>query len=242
MSIEAKRLCGWRCVGGLYLCGEYISVPCDRLPMPLETCPVCGAGIKVSRGFTQINPYRLWGPHDACPSGWHEHYTPAPNIAVDVEMNTTGRTCTDRIRPCHVCDPQDQPAYIMLVGASNYPTPQDFVKEALAMGISKRIPFIPKGLKLGETVVYLAHPKACEVMLEPALQQAMAIVEESQTKQPRLLETERKEKKLGIFCAFIPKRVEKLIWKSDATPEELEKLEKRGINPVIVPDGDKDHG
>ncbi|GAI85408.1 unnamed protein product, partial [marine sediment metagenome] len=73
-------------------------------------------------------------------------------------------------------------------------------------------------------------------------QQAMAIVEEAQTNQPRLLETDKVEKKLGIFCAFIPKRVEKLIWESQATPEELEKLEKRGITPVPIPDGDQDHG
>jgi len=69
----------------------------------------------------------------------------------------------------------------------------------------------------------------------------MAIVEEAQTNQPRLLETEKVSKALGIFCAFIPKRVEKLIWKNQATPEELEKLEKRGITPVIIPDGDSDH-
>ncbi len=149
--------------------------------------------------------------------------------------------CQDKIRPCHLCDPQDQPAYIMLVGAGSYPTPQDFVKEALAMGISKRIPFIPKGLELGKTVVYLAHPKACEVKESAILQEAMAIVEEAQTMKPRLLDAERIEKRIGIFCAFIPKKVEKLIWESKATPEELERLQKREITPIIVPDGDADH-
>jgi len=69
----------------------------------------------------------------------------------------------------------------------------------------------------------------------------MAIVKEAHTNQPRLLETEKVSKALGIFCAFIPKRVEKLIWESQATPEELEKLEKRGITPVLIPDGDADH-
>ncbi|GAI25786.1 unnamed protein product, partial [marine sediment metagenome] len=171
-------------------------------------------GTKVSRGFTQVNPYRLWGIH---------------------------QDCKDNFRPCFLCDPTDEPAYIMLVGAGNYKTPQDFVKEALATGISKRIPFIPKDLELGKTVIYLAHPKACEVKEPVALQQAMAIVDEAQTNQPRLLETEKTTKALGIFCAFIPKKVEKLIWESDATPEEMEKLEKRNITPVIVPDGDKDH-
>lgn len=227
MAVEARRGCGFRKVGGMYLCGEYISVSCDRLPLLLENCPVCGQGIKVSRGFTQVNPYRLWGPHDYSDSN-----------------NKSGiyiQKCNDRFRPCHVCDPKDQPAYIMGVGERYYKTPDDFMDEARRMGISKRIPFIPKDLILGETVVYLAHPKAVEVKEPVAMQQAMAILERAETKQPRLLETEKTEKALGIFTAFIPHRVEKLIWESQATPEELEKLEKRGITPVIIPDGDRDH-
>ncbi|GAH57976.1 unnamed protein product, partial [marine sediment metagenome] len=207
MAVELRRGCGFRKVGGMYLCGEFISSPCDRMPFPLTTCPVCGQGIKVSRGFTEVNPYQLWGMH---------------------------QDCKDHFRPCFLCDPQDEPAYIMNVGEKYYKTPQDFVKEALAMGISKRIPFIPKGLELGKTVIYLAHSKACEVKVPAALQEAMSIVEEAQTKRPRLLEAEKVTKALGIFCAFIPKRVEKLIWKSKAIPEELEKLQKREITPVIV--------
>jgi len=215
MAVEARRGCGFRKVGGMYLCGEYVSAPCDRMPFPLTTCPVCGQGIKVSRGFTEVNPYRLWGIH---------------------------RDCKDHFRPCFLCDPRDESAYIMLVGAGNYKTKEDFLDEAQLMGISKRIPFIPKGLELGKTVIYLAHPKACEVKIPAALQEAMSIVEEAQTKQPKLLEAERNEKKLGIFCAFIPKRVEKLVWESELTDEKREQLEKRGITPVPISDGDADHG
>ena len=99
MAIEAIRGCGFRRVGGMYLCGEYISSPCDRMPFPLTTCPVCGQGIKISRGFTQVTPFQLWGIH---------------------------QDCQDRFRPCFLCDPQDEPAYIMLVGAGSYKTPQDY--------------------------------------------------------------------------------------------------------------------
>jgi len=215
MAVEQIRGCGYRKVGGLYLCGEFFSAPCDRMPFPLTTCPVCGQGIKVSRGFTQVNPYRLWGVH---------------------------QNCEDQLRPCFLCDPQDQPAYIMLVGAGNYKMPEDFLEEAHRMGISKRIPFIPKDLELGKTVVYLAHPRACEVKESAVLQQAMAIVEEAQTMKLRLLETEKITKALGIFCAFIPKRVENLVWESELTDEKREELEKRGITPVPILDGDKDHG
>lgn len=34
MAQESKRGCGYRKVGGTYLVGNYISVPCDRLPYP----------------------------------------------------------------------------------------------------------------------------------------------------------------------------------------------------------------
>lgn len=214
MAQETKRGCGYRRVGGLYLCGDYISVPCDRLPYPLDICPVCGGGIKVSRGFTKVNPLRLFGYH---------------------------QPCGDRIRPCFVCDPQDEPAFIMGVGESFYKTPGDFMAESNRLGISKRIPFIPKELELGKTIVYLAHPKACQVKESSALQKAMAIVGGQEVEQPRLVESEKVEYKTGIFSAFIPQRVEKLIWQKDATQEELKKLEKRGITPVVIKDGDMDH-
>ncbi|GAJ18049.1 unnamed protein product, partial [marine sediment metagenome] len=66
MAVEERRGCGFRKVGGMYLCGEFVSSPCDRMPFPLTTCPVCGQGIKVSRGFTQVNPFQLWGIHRDC--------------------------------------------------------------------------------------------------------------------------------------------------------------------------------
>jgi hypothetical protein len=213
MAQEAKRWCGYRHVGGLYLCGEYISVPCDRLPYPLDICPTCGGGIKVSRGFTKINPLQLFGKHDGC---------------------------TDRFRPCYVCDPKDELAFIMGVGEKYYKTPGDFLAEAHDLGVSKRIPFIPKEMELGKTIVYLAHPKACQVKESAGLKKALAILNGDEPRQ-RLLDCETVEYKLGIFSAFIPRRVEKLIWERDATPDELEGLKKRGITPVIIKDGDMDH-
>jgi hypothetical protein len=214
MAQEEIRGCGYRHVGGLYLCGEYISVPCDRLPYPLDVCPVCGAGIKVSRGFTKINPLKLFGFHQPCNDAW-------PG--------------------CFVCEPKEESAFIMGVGEKYYKTPMDFITEGTRLGISKRIPFIPKELELGKTVVYLAHPKACLVKQPVVLQRAMAVVTGEEQDQPRLLESEKEEYKMGIFSAFIPRRIEKLIWEKDATPEELKNLEKRGITPVIIKDGDLDH-
>lgn len=214
MAVESIRGCGYRKVGGMYLCGKYISVPCDRLPLPLDVCPVCGQGIKVSRGFTKVNPYRLWGIH---------------------------QDCEDIYRPCFMCDPKDEVAFIMSVGERYYKSPHDFMNEAQRVGISKRIPFIPKELSLSKTIVYLAHPKAAEVRVPAVHQQVMAMLGESQGDQPKLLEADKVEKKMGVFCAFIPQRVEKLLWESKLTDEKREQLEKRGITPVPIPDGDRDH-
>lgn len=211
---ESIRGCGYRKVGSLYLCGEYITVACDRLPLRIGHCPVCGEGIHFSRGFREISPLKLFGQH---------------------------QPCYDQFRPCFVCDPADNLAYVMMVGSKFY-TPESFLEEASTMGISKKIPFIPKNMILGETVVYLAHPKAVEVKEPLAVQAAMTVVNETDSPQMRLLDSEQKpEYALGVFCAFIPKRVEKLIWESEATTENIEALEKRGITAIPVPDGDEKH-
>lgn len=215
MAVEAKRGCGFRKVGGLYLRGEYISIPCDRLPFPLDVCPVCGHGIKVGRGMTEINPLKLFQNHT---------------------------DCNDKFHPCFVCDPEDKTAYIMRVGEKFYPMPEDFINEGLVQGISKRIAQIPRNLEIGKTVIYLAHINACVVKEPVAIQQAMAILE--QTEPPRLIDAPKQKRVMGIFSAFIPQRIEKLFWQSELdkmTDKELEMLKNRGITPVGIPDGDKDH-
>lgn len=68
MGSEIKRRCGYRKVGGTYLVGECSPSPCDRLPIPVGLCPVCGQGVEFSRGWTQISPDRLLSHHEA-PAG-----------------------------------------------------------------------------------------------------------------------------------------------------------------------------
>ncbi len=217
MAGEKERACGYRKIGGLYLEGEYVGVSCDRLPMPLTTCPVCGGGIRVGRGFTEINPRQLWGFH---------------------------QSCSDKFRPCFVCDPRSDPAFIMLVGERYYKTPADFNNEAREMGISKRIPFVPKNLQVGKTVVYLAHKKAAEVHHMPADQRAFHL-DPDEIAQDRLLDAESVKMDLGIFSAFIPQRIVQIVRDTDLQGPKGEKLrkslERRGIVPVPVPAGDPDH-
>lgn len=223
MAIEAKRGCGYRKVGGLYLEGGSIPIECDRLPFLLDTCPVCGGGIKLGRGFTRINPLKLFGLHDPGDEG----------------------ICKDNLRPCLVCDPVDEVAFVMLVGEKFYPRPQDFLNEAVIMGVSKKVAFIPRELEVGKTMIFLAHLRACEVKEPVGVQQAMAILDGSDHETPRLLDAERVKKVPGVFSAFIPTIISMLVWKSKlkgkSGRELRESLEKRGITPVPIPDGDRDH-
>jgi len=192
MAVESKRGCGFRKVGGLYLCGGGASMNCDRLPYELETCPVCGSGIKFTRAWTWLNWEVYAGSHTMC------------------RCNVV----------CPICHPEaKQPYGLLWVGEASY-TPETFITEALTMGVSRRIPAVPRKLKLGETWVLFAHIKACG---------------------ERKDEDGKAESIPGVFYAFKPTSLELLIWESEAKPEYLEDLEKRGITPIIIPNGDEDH-
>jgi len=213
MAIEEIRHCGYRKVGGTYLVGGLVSHICDRLPMLLEPCPLCGQGFSFNRGVTKFDAYLRFGFHRDC-------------------------LCSD----CNVCQPPAGISFIMWVGKSHYKTPGLLLEEAHRLGISRRIASIPNDLELGRTVIYLAHREAVNGD-PPAASQGEAVLNGNHLDyQPRMFETEQKpEPKPGIFAAFVPWLIERLVWQRDATEERLEKWRERGITPVIVPNGDIDH-
>jgi hypothetical protein len=139
LAIEPKRGCGYRKVGGLYLVGSGITLPCDRLPYLLEVCPTCGAGVKFSQGFRWLDIATFLGEHKDC-------------------------KC---VGVCPVCHPTQwsEKHGLMWVGRHFY-TPESFVEEATRLGISKRISRIPKELVLGQTWILLAHKEAGEKLVE----------------------------------------------------------------------------
>ncbi len=146
---------------------------------------------------------------------WLECYAKAHRATVHCKCPKT----------CSLCFPEgnDLKKYgLMWVGSHAY-SPASFISEASRQGISKRIAKIPKGLQLGKTWVLLAHKK---VPFFPKTFGGM-------TAEPVY--------DSAVFSAFVPRRVEKLIWKSEATPERLKKLKEQGITPIIIKDGDKDH-
>lgn len=129
MAIEARRGCGYRKVGGIYLVGEGPSVGCDRIPLVLSACEVCGSEIKFSRGFQWLNAYKFFGNHEFC-----------------VDDKT-----------CPICYPPKDEKYGLLWVGEKYYTPRAFIDEAMKMGVSKRIASVPRELKLGHTRIVLAH-------------------------------------------------------------------------------------
>ncbi len=194
LSYEKPRGCGRRKPGGLYLVAPGDGEPCCKLPFLLTVCPTCHAGIKPARGWTWVD--------------------------ADALLATAG-PCTQKDQhfrnPCPASRPLGQVG-LLWVGEKFYPTPDAFDAEALDMGISRRISALPKGFKLGETWVLLAHRKAVPSFLaEP----------DAPLYSP------------GIFRIFKPQAIEYVV-KGDETPEELEKLQERGITPVrVVPIEDR---
>jgi len=214
MAVEAKRGCGYRKVGGLYLVGVGLGRPCDRLPFQLpEMCPCCGAGIKQARGWTWVNGERLLGG---------DHYQNAANVPPEPPLLCPEDTCA-------VCRPGEflgEQCGLLWVGRQHY-TPGSFVREALDLGVSKRISQVPKGLEVGRTWVLLAHPDA--------------VPPEGKVEFGQDPDTLPKPKP-GIFYAFKPQAVEMIVTESEAEDAgKMGKLEKRGIRPVVVPDEDPDH-
>jgi len=201
---EEKRGCGYRAVGALYLCGFGIPVECDRLPYELTTCPVCGAGVKQSRGFTWLDWFEFAGKHEGC----KDKYL------------------------CPLCDPKEGDIFGLIWVGKKFYTPESFIEEAIKMGVSKRIAQIPKKLELGKTRILVAHPDAvtniCPRYETPVNKKDCYLCDWE------VCPEEYKFKKPGIFYSFVAQRVEMIITKEQSEDEEhIEQLKKRGITPVI---------
>lgn len=212
MAIEARRGCGFRKVGGLYLVSDGGGMPCGRLPHPLHICPTCGHGIKQTRGFTWIHPAELLELAKPC----HWHWKCSPSVGS---------------LSCPLADPGalGDRAGLLWIGEKFYSSTLDFNAEASELGISRRIATLPHGFKLGETWVLLAHPKAIT---------DQSTIFDGAPKLPDGFELPGP----GVFRIFKPTRLEKIVSESEALDDEaMTALRKRGITPVAVPDDDDDH-
>jgi hypothetical protein len=117
---------------------------------------------------------------------------------------------------CPMGERADQlgPVGLIWIGEKWY-SPESFLDEARRLGISRRIAAVPKGLIAGETWVLLAHRK---VRFGPD------------------------DVAPGLFYLMRVDRLEKIVTETQSRDaEEMAKLAKRGITPVVVPDNDPDH-
>ncbi len=198
MAVEAARGCGYRKIGGVYLMAPKGGIACCKMPQPLLLCPTCCTGIKQSRGWSWINPGPLF-PGE----------------------------CSGQSEACPLSDPiafMGDKAGLLWIGEKFYPTPHAFNAEAESLGVSRRIAKVPRGFKVGQHWVLLAHPRTIlkEGVLTP-----------------------------GIFKVMRPTHIEKMVKQSDMEyadqyPEmKLGKDRaddaKRGIVWVGLPDDDPDH-
>ncbi len=195
-SIEQRRGCGYRQPGGLYLVSSTPAEECARLPRELNRCPTCDQGVKPTRGWTWIDPAPIFFPqNEPAPHGTEFHAECCP-------LAFPGRL--------------GKRYGLLWIGEKFYPTPLDFTREADVLGISRRIPALPRGFIVGDYVL-LAHRKACQW---PVAHDA-ALGGEQLAYGP------------GIFSVWRPSRVEYVV-RGDETEQELEEWTRRGVEPVEV--------
>lgn len=242
MAIEPRRGCGYRKVGGLYMVCDGAGFSCQKLPQNLHICPVCGNGIKFSRGYTWVDPIALLGGHCGDTTCVFAKEV-APKVVSD-----DGKTI-HQFGEVHIwpdCPFNQRRAGLLWVGARFY-TPESFAYEANELGISKRVNSIPRGFVLGETWIFLAHKKAgrkelCKMMKNNSCQVDKSFCSGEDKDCPHFVPVIKEVP--AVFYAFKPNRFELLIRQSDfdaLTDEAKTAYEERHIRLIVVPDNDKDH-
>ena len=228
MAIEARRGCGFRKADGIYLCSDGLGAPCGKLPFALHICPTCGGGIKQSRGWQWIDLPPLLA-NVKCEGFGGQKWKMDPAYCAACPLGD------ERIRAIGKVG-------LLWIGAQFYPTVAQFEAEARQLGISRRIKAVPRNFKLGETWVLLAHAKgmACQNCGGAGLIKARpGVVTDEAVKCAGCKATGWVP---AAFRLFQPQRIEKLITESQSKDEEfMAKLDKDGMTPVVVPDGDRDH-
>ena len=159
--------------------GQMVS--CERLPVKLERCPTCDHGIKFARSWTWVDTKELTKAGSDCGTRWC--------IGCPLGLAVT-----------------EYRAGLLWVGSKFYRNPVEFMNEAHAMGISRRIHTVPKGFVVGQTLVLLAHI-------------SVHFSDNTVGK--------------GIFTAFTPTAIEYIL-KGGETTDELDRMEQRGITIVKV--------
>ena len=197
--VEASRGCGHRQPGGLYLMTDGAGEPCPKLPIVVKKCPTCGQGIKPARGFTWIDADELTEPGP--------HGTPDHDLA------------------CPLASPFQERCGLVWIGGQFY-TPTSFADEAARMGVSRRIPQLPRDFAIGETWVFCGHR-------EGAWEPCSRCADKVPVSECPECDGFGAVPVPALFYLFKPERVEYVV-REDDDEEKLERMRKRGIEPVKV--------
>jgi len=205
---EGKRGCGYRKAGGIYLRSDGAGMDCGKMPIPLDVCPCCHAGVKQGRGWTWINGKLIVGDRECSKRGKCHAVCP---------LNDVNLASQERVG-------------LLWIGAAYYKTPEEFSNEAARMGLSRRIAAVPKGFKLGESWVWLAHPAVIGADCPECSDREEGDPRRGTCKK---CNNTGRIKKPGVFRVFRPERIEYVVKDTD-TEEKLAKLVARGITPIRV--------
>ena len=253
MAVEEIRGCGYRKIGGVYLVGDGPNGHCDRLPIPIRPCGTCGEDLRFNRSIAKIDPHKLWGWHSSAIDFADEEISkqcecpaecplcnPEPPVVRrnglvlapgDRFMNDSGEVI--RRRPeggsRKIFAQPEKPSagraqsYLMWVG-DDY-TVESFLLEARTMGVSKRIPAIPKDLEVGKSWIYLSKLRV--------------IPQNGQSWLP-FEPVEKRGQGPGVFYAFRPTAIEVIVSEEDYD-FRADEYREMGVTPVPVPANDPDH-
>jgi hypothetical protein len=169
----------------------------------LHRCPCCGTGIVPSRGWTWVSPVLI--AQDALPC----RKAGLQCKLCIVERLIEESRYADYKMVEHLCG-------LLWIGEQFYATPRDFSEEAAELGISRRVHSVPRGFKLGETPVMLAHRKG-----------TVEWITNPDTGAPQPVQVP------AVFSIFVPSAVEVIV-SGDESDDEIEALVKRGLTPVKV--------
>lgn len=213
ISTEKARGCGYRKAGkggvGCYIVGPSTTAPCGRLPFPLTTCPCCGGGIKPARSWQWISPRALFAPS-------------LPPACAALKLVNGAQVCATC--PMGYGAPDGRHG-LLFIGGAFYKAPRDFMREAAMMGVSRKLPVIPRDFRLGETMVYLAHRHAVPVVPEPGEER----VEQTQIGLEAIVreKTPEIEMRPGVFTAFRPTGIDLVIDDEHNVPDRAKRLAEK---------------
>jgi len=225
---DQKRGCGWRSSGGKYFIGgmDGAAKSCGRFPLALHICPTCNQGIKPTRGFTWFNPIPLIESQYmidredinclTCEGFGQLSQDDQKAKCIDCEgfgFEAHLSHCEEKIcSRCPLGGAAPLKAGLLWIGEKFYRTPEDFLKEASAQGISRRIAQVPKDFIVGAHWLFLAHRKAIYGGRDD-------FGDEQYTP--------------GVFFAFKPTHIEYVV-SGKESEKELEQMEKRGLTLVRI--------